>query len=184
MEKHENVFDTIKITKKLISPHAHYYNQILLFEENIYSYNGMNWQADKFLNDVKENDIILLYDRQYKEALILRIKSIPLRDKINDIIIVRNRNCNIHIPINSNCDNCNNSVELVFSNKYFEDNYKQFLKYMNEDFFFENMYAIYRNIEIIGKINNTSDIYHKYKTLQTSICVPSNELLLSTSDII
>jgi hypothetical protein len=144
----------------------------------------MCWQAKKFLNDIKENDIVILYHREYKEALVLKITSSPIKDKINDVIILRNKTCNIHTPIAFGCINCNNSVEKVFSSKYFEDNNKQFTKYINENYSFENMYAIFRNVEIIGKINTTSDIYHKHKCLQTSIGMPSSELLLSISDII
>lgn len=183
-KKHQKVFETIKITKKLICPSGHRQNLLLKNEEGIYSYDEMCWQAKKFLNDIKENDIVLLYDRQYKEALVLKITSSPIKDKINDVFILRNKTCNIHTPISFGCANCNNSVELVFSSKYFEDNNKQFTKYINENFCFENMYAIFRNVEIIGKINTTNEIYHKHKCLQTSIGIPSGELLLSVSDII
>lgn len=183
-QKHHKVFETIKITKKITCPGGHNQNLLLKNEEDIYSYDGMCWRAKKFLNDIKENDIVLLYDRQYKEALVLKITSSPIKDKINDVIILRNKTCNIHTPISFGCANCNNSVELVFSSKYFEDNNKQFTKYINENFCFENMYAIFRNVEIIGKINTTSEIYHKHKCLQTSIGIPSSELLLSISDII
>ena len=182
--KHQKVFETIKITKKLICPSGHRQNLLLKFEEGIYSYDGMCWQSNKFLNNIKENDIVLLYDRQYKEALVLKITSGPIKDKINDVVILRNKICNIHSPISFGCANCNNSVELVFSSKYFEDNVKEFTKYINENFCFENMYAIFRNVEIIGKINTTSEVYHKHKCLRTSICMPSSELLLSVSDII
>jgi hypothetical protein len=34
-----------------------------------------------------------------------------------------------------------------------------------EDYKFENMYAIIRNVEIIGKINNTCDVFNKGKNL-------------------
>ena len=182
--KHQKVFETIKTTKKLICPSGHRQNLLLKIEDGIYSYDGMCWQANKFLNGIKENYIVLLYDRQYKEALVLKITSIPIKDNINDVIILRNKTCNIHTPVSFGCANCNNSVESVFSSKYFEDNNKQFTKYINENFCFENMYAIFRNVEIIGKINTTSEIYHKHKCLQTSICMPSNELLLPISDII
>ena len=71
----------------------------------------------------------------------------------------------------------------IFSTKYFEDNYKKFTKFINENYSFENMYAITRNIEIIGKIDESSSIYHKHKCLQTSIGIPSTELLLPNSHI-
>lgn len=60
----------------------------------------------------------------------------------------------------------------------------RFLLHRARKFCFENMYAIFRNVEIIGKINTTSEIYHKHKCLQTSIGVPSSELLLHISDVI
>lgn len=183
-KKHQKVFETINLTKKLICPSGHRKNIELKFEEGIYSYDEMSWQANKFLNNIKENDHVLLYDRQYKEALVLQITSLPIKDKINNIIILRNKLCNIHTPIGFGCANCNNSIELVFSTKYFEDNHKYFIKYMNENFCFENMYAIFRNVQVIGKINTTNEIYHKHKCLQTSIGFPSTELLLSISDII
>lgn len=182
--KHQKVFETIKITKKLVCPSGHRQNLLLKFENGVYSYDGLCWQANKFLNDIKENDIVLLYDRQYKEALVLKITSIPIKDKINDLFILRNKTCNIHTPVSSCCANCNNSIEMVFSSKYFEDNSKQFTKYINENFWFENMYGIFRNIEIIGKINTSSEIYHKHKTLQSSIGIPKHELLLPIGDII
>jgi hypothetical protein len=92
--------------------------------------------------------------------------------------------CSIHDLICVGCDACNNSVELVFSNKYFEENNTLFTKYLNENYCFETMNAIYRNVEIIGKINTTSEAYHKYKCLRTSIGVPSCELLVPITDII
>ena len=71
---------------------------------------------------------------------------------------------------------------MVFSNKYFEENHKLFTKYLNEDFYFENMYAIIRNIKVIGKIDNTHDIYNKYKSLQNSIC--NSNIEIHKTDII
>lgn len=168
-QKHEKVYETIKITQKLICPHGHCQNILLNYDNHKYSYDNMNWQANKFLNNLNENDIVLLYDRQYKEALLLKIKSKPKKDKISDIKILRNKGCTIHTHICSGCIYCSRSVELVFSNKYFEDNPKIFTKYINENYSFENMYAIYRDIEVIGKIDTNSNIYHKYKCLRTSI---------------
>jgi hypothetical protein len=151
-QKHKNVFETIIITKKLICPSGHRHNLILKCEDGIYSYDGMCWQADKFLNNIKENDIVLLYDRQYKEALVIKIISIPIKDKLNELFILRNKSCYIHTPIISNCIDCNDSIELVFSSNYFINNNKKFIKSINVNYCFENMYAIYRSIEIIGKI--------------------------------
>lgn len=182
-KKHEKVFTTLKLTNKLICPSGHRQNLVLQCQNGIYSYDGACWQANKFLNAIKENDIVLIYDRQYKEALVIKITSKPIQGKIDDVIIVRNKLCNIHKPVSSGCANCNKSVELVFSKKYFEDNSGKFLQYLNEDYSFENMYAIFRNIEIIGKITTTSKIYQKHKRLQSSIAIPSNELLLPLVDI-
>ncbi len=183
-QKHEKVFDTINITKKLICPSGHMNNIILNNDDNKYSYINMPWQADKFLNDIHINNIILLFDRQYKEALVLRIISEPKKSKIDDIIIVRKSTCNIHNLIQSGCSNCNDNIEMVFSNKYFETNHKKFTKYLNENYKFENMYAIYRDIEVIGKIDSTNPIYNKHKCLQTSFGTPKEELLLAINDII
>ena len=71
-QKHEKVFDTINSTKKLICPSGHM-NNIVLINDNNYSYNNMPWQANKFLNEIQINNIVLLFDRQYKEALVLKI---------------------------------------------------------------------------------------------------------------
>ena len=183
-QKHEKVFDTITQTNKLICPSGHRQNISLTYENDIYSYDNMCWQAKKFLNCIKENDFVLLYDRQYKEALVLKIKSNPKKDIINGVKVLRNKECTVHTPIVFGCDNCNRSVELVFSSKYFNDNSFLFTKYINENYCFENMYGIYRDIEIIGKINTNCEVYHKHKCLQTSIGIPSEDLLLSVSDII
>ena len=99
------------------------------------------------------------------------------QDKINDVIILRNKTCNTHVPVSYGCANCNNSIISVFSTKYFENN--KFTKYLNEDYFFENMYGIYRDVEVIGKIDETSDVYQSCKTLRNTIQIPrKNEYLL------
>ena len=72
---------------------------------------------------------------------------------------------------------------MVFSKIYFETNHKNFTKYLNENYKFENMYAIYRDIEIIGKIDSTNPIYNKHKYLQTSFGI-ANDSLLPINDII
>lgn len=94
-QKHTKVFDTIKITKKLICPGGHV-NDIILINEDKYSYNNMTWQANKFLNNIEINNIVLLFDRQYKDALVLKIISDPIKSKIDDIIILKKSTCNIH----------------------------------------------------------------------------------------
>ena len=86
-QKHANVFETIHLTKKIICRGGHTNNIELNMTNGIYSYDGMCWQANKFLNDMKENDIVLMYDRNYKEALVLKVSSIPIQDKINDVTI-------------------------------------------------------------------------------------------------
>ena len=181
-KKHENVFDTIQITKKLICPKGHQHDVLLKCQDGIYSYDKICWQGNKFLNDIKENNIILLYDRQYKEALVLKIISNPIKDKISDIIILRNKKCTIHSLLSFGCITCNDSVEMVFSNKYFENNNKKFTKYMNENFCFENMHSIFRNVEIIGKINASYDVYHRHKCLRTCIAKPKCDLIIQIEE--
>ncbi len=181
-QKHEKVFDTINSTKKLICPSGHM-NNIVLINDNNYSYNNMPWQANKFLNEIQINNIVLLFDRQYKEALVLKIISEPKKSKIDNVIILKKSICNIHNLIESGCSNCNDNIEMVFSNKYFETNHKNFIKYLNENYKFENMYAIYRDVEVIGKIDSTNPIYNKYKYLQTSFGIAYGSLL-DINDII
>ena len=184
-QKHEKVFDTINITKKLICPGAHRNNIVLINDNNKYSCGNIKkWQADKFLNDIQINNIVLLFDRQYKSALILKVISEPKKSKIDNLIILRKSVCTIHNLIEGGCENCNENIEMVFSTKYFEANYKDFTKYLNESYKFENMYAIYRDIEIIGKIDSNNPIYNKHKCLQTSFGTPKEELLLQVNDII
>ena len=181
-QKHEKVFDTINSTKKLICPSGHM-NNIVLINDNNYSYNNMPWQANKFLNEIQINNIVLLFDRQYKEALVLKIISEPKKSKIDNVIILKKSICNIHNLIESGCSNCNDNIEMVFSNKYFETNHKNFIKYLNENYKFENMYAIYRDVEVIGKIDSTNPIYNKHKYLQTSFGI-AHESLVPINDII
>ncbi len=183
--KHEKVFDTINITKKLICPGAHRNSIVLINENNKYSCGNIKkWQADKFLNDIQINNIVLLFDRQYKSALVLKIISEPKKSKIDNVIILRKTICAIHNLIEGGCDDCNENIEMVFSTKYFEANYKDFTKYLNENYKFENMYAVYRDVEILGKIDSTNPIYNKHKCLQTSFGTPKQELLLPVNDII
>ena len=144
----------------------------------------MCWQANRFLNNMETGDIVLLYDRQYKEALVLKIISNPIKDIVDDVVILRNNGCGIHKPTAYGCADCNNSIIMVFSTKYFEDNAKKFVKYLSEYFCFENMYGIFRNVTIIGKINESCAVYHNHKTMQTSIGTPKYEVLLPISDII
>lgn len=86
-QKHQQVYETIQNTKKIMCPYAHAHNLDLVLNNTngIYSYTGMCWQANKFLNDIRINDIILLYDRQYTYALVLKIASIPINGKIGHV---------------------------------------------------------------------------------------------------
>jgi hypothetical protein len=181
--KHEHVFETIKQTNKLVCPHAHTRNIMLEHEDGIYSYEGMNSQANQFLNKIDEGDIVILYDRQYEHALVLKITSVPIKDKIKDIILLRNKQC-IHTPVRHGCQDCNTSIKMIYSTTYFEKNCKEFTKYMNEDYCFENMYGVFRHVEIIGKINRTSESFHIHKCLPASIRILRTELLLPMTDII
>ena len=163
--KAENVFETIKYTKKIISPWGHCKNTNKLFEEG--KFNNEKF-SNIFINDLNINDYICMFDRKYDYALILKITSNPIAEKIKEIIILRNNKC-VHKPTISDCKNCSDSIELVFTDKYFEENNKIFKKYLNEDYNFENMYAIYRNIEIVGIINDKCEFYRKGKIFQNSI---------------
>ncbi len=59
---------------------------------------------------------------------------------------------------------------LVFTKKYLKNNIDKFMQYFNEDYHFEKMHSVIRDIEIIGEISNTNTVYQKYKCLQSSIC--------------
>ena len=62
-EKHLDVFDSIKLTKKLICPGGHRQNITLNIENDKYSYEGMKYQGNQFLNELFVNDIVLLFDK-------------------------------------------------------------------------------------------------------------------------
>ena len=164
-DRHTNVFDTIIYTKKIISPWAHWKETNKLFNEN--KFNNEKF-SHIFINDININDYILMFHKTYDYALVLKITSEPIAERLNDIIILRENKCN-HTPLVKNCKECNDSILEIFSSKYFEENHKLYTKYLNEDYKFENMYAIIRNVEIIGKINNTCDAFIKGKHLQNSI---------------
>jgi len=170
--KTENVFETIKYTKKIISPWGHWKNTNKLFEEG--KFNNEKF-SNIFINDLKINDYICMFDRKYDYALVLKVTSNPIAEKLKEIIILRNNKCH-HKPMINDCKNCSDSVELVFSDKYFEENNLIFKKYLNEDYNFENMYAIYRNIEIVGIINDKCEFYKNGKVFQSSICRQSIEI--------
>ena len=51
-----------------------------------------------------------------------------------------------------------------YSFEYFKENVDEFLLYLNEDYHFEKMHSIIRDIEIIGEIPNINAIYQKMIT--------------------
>ena len=173
--KHQKLFDTIRFTQKIVAPWGHWKDTNKLFEEG--KFNNEKY-SNIFINDLKINDLVCMFDRQYKYALILKIKSDPITEKVKDIIIIRNNKCS-HRPLTHKCKTCSDSVELVCSTKYFEENSKDFIKYLTEDYQFENMYAIIRKIEIVGIIDESCDVYNICKKLQSSIC-RSNKQILET----
>ena len=165
----KNVYDTIKQTKKLICPWAHTKKICELFLQS-------KWNDKKFskifINDIIINDYVLVVDRDYKTGLVVKIISEAKTESIDDIIILRQNNLCSHIPIieGHECELCHSSMIGVFTKKYFKENVDEFLVYLNEDYHFEKMHSIIRDIEIIGEIPNINAIYQKYKCLQGSIC--------------
>ena len=164
-DRHKNVFDTIIYTKKIVSPWGHWKETNKLFNEG--KFNNEKF-SHIFINDININDYILMFHKTYDYALVLKITSESIAERLNNIIILRENKCN-HTPLVKDCKECNDSILEIFSSKYFEENHKLYTKYLNEDYKFENMYAIIRNVEIIGKINNTCDVFNKGKNLQNSI---------------
>jgi len=171
--KHFNVFDTIVNTKKVVCPWGHWKDTNNLFNEGKFRNEKF---SNIFINDISCNDLVCIFDREYDYGLIVKIISEPITEKLNEIIIVRNNKCS-HKPMIYNCTKCNESVELVFTDKYYNENSKSFIKYLNEDYHFENMYAIIRNIKVIGKVNDNCTFYTIGKRLQSSICHSNEELL-------
>jgi hypothetical protein len=171
--KHNNVFDTIIYTKKLICPWGHWKDTNELFNEGKFRDEKF---SNIFINYLSCGDLVCIFDREYDYGLIVKITSEPITEKLKEIIIVRNNKCS-HKPMLSNCNKCNESVELILTDKYYKDNYQDFIKYINEDYQFENMYAIIRRIEIIGRINDDCIFYTLGKRLQNSICRCNEEIL-------
>ena len=97
--KHVNVFDTICHTKKIISPWGHWSDTNKLFEEG--KFNNMRF-SNIFINNLEINDHVLMLDREYAYALILKITSVPIAEKCSEILILRKMKCN-HKPIIQNC---------------------------------------------------------------------------------
>ena len=176
---HEDVFGTIKLTNKLICPSAHINEINKLFNKN--EYNNQKY-SNIFIKKIQINNYVLILDRQYKKGLIVKILSNPKTEKINNVIILRDNTCKDHNPI-SNCIKCNQSVKMVFSTEYFKNNSDKFIEFLNEKYHFENMYAIIRDIEIIGEIDDTNILYQKYKCFQGTICIPKEMIEINIKDI-
>jgi len=160
-------------TKKVVCPWGHWKDTNNLFNDGKFRNEKF---SNIFINDISCNDLVCIFDREYDYGLIVKIISEPVAEKLNKIIIVRNNKCS-HKPMLSNCTDCNESVEHVFTDKYYSENSKSFIKYLNEDYHFENMYAIIRNIKVIGKVNDNCAFYTIGKRLQSSICRSNEELL-------
>ena len=164
-KKRKNVFDSIIYTNKIISPYGHWKDTNKLFDEG--KFNNEKF-AKIFINDININDYILMFDTNYDYALVLKITSNSIAERLNDIIIIRDNKCN-HSPLSHGCKTCPDSIIEIVNSKYFEENHKLYTKYLNEDYKFENMHAIIRNVEIIGKINNTCDAFNQKNHFQASI---------------
>lgn len=178
----QNVFETIKLTKKLICPWAHTKEICELFVQS-------KWNDKKFsnifINDIKINDYVMILDRDYKTGLIVKIISEPKAESFKDLMILRKNNLCQHIPIKygEDCGECGKSVQMVFTKEYYKSNYEKFFDYLNEDYHFEYMHSIIRDIQIIGEISNTNEVYKKYKCLQNSICTTKDIQEVSVKDI-
>lgn len=160
--KHLNVFETIKFTKKIICPFGHTKDSCNLFKQG--KFNNENYSRI-FINDLNINDIVIVFDKKYKKALVLKIKSEPLIRKIKDILIIRTDICKQHNTVRADCNLCKESIVQICSTKYVKDNIKTIVDngYLGENYKFEYMYAIYRDIEILYFIKEDSEIYQKYK---------------------
>jgi len=160
--KHQNVFETIKFTKKIICPFGHTKDSCLLFKEG--KFNNENY-SHIFINDLKIDDIVLVFDKNYKKSLVVKIKSEPLIGKLKDILIIRNNICKQHTKVKSNCILCKESIVKVCSTKFVKDNIKTIIEngYLGENYRFEYMYAIYRDIQILYFIKEDTEVYQKYK---------------------
>ena len=171
--KNSNVFETIIQTKKLICPWGHWKDTNELFNEGKFRNEKF---SNIFINYLSCEDLVCIFDREYDYGLIVKIISEPITEKLKEIIILRNNKC-YHKPLLNNCKNCSDSVELIFTDNYYEENSKKFIKYLNEDYQFENMYAIIRRVEIIGRINDNCIFYTLGKRLQNSICRCNDSIL-------
>lgn len=181
--KHEGVYETILSTNILICPGGHSQNALTQTrgEYNI----DPNWrgkhQAKQFVHSINPNDYVLVYDREHAYALVCKITSDIITNKVNDIKIIRSKPC-CHEPILTTCPTCASSIKTIISRKYVQDNPKKCLQYIDEKYTVENMHAIYRKIEVVGKISN-SEIYDRHKTLPGSLRKLKRNQMLSISDI-
>jgi len=171
--KHYNVFDTIRYTNKIICPWGHWKHTNILFDEGKFRNEKF---SNIFINDIKQNDLICMFDREYDYGLILKITSDAISEKMNNMMILRTTKCS-HKPMMFGCKDCSESVELIFTDKYFEENSKDFTEYLNEDYQFENIYAITRKVEIVGRVDDKCIFYKLGKKLQNSIARSNEEIL-------
>ncbi len=165
----KNVYDTIKLTKILICPWGHSKNICELFDKG--EFNDKKF-SKIFINQIDINDYVMIVDRNYKTGLIVKILSKPKTKTIDDIVILKRNKFCTHIPVTcgEECNECGSNVISVFTKQYLKSNPDEFLDYYNEDYHFERMYSIVRDIEIIGELPNNNEVYQKYKSLQSSIC--------------
>ena len=183
--KNIDLYNIIKKTKKISCPGAHTYdiNNDLKIEydselDKYKSNDKISWQAERFLNSLSVDNYLLMYHKGCKEALILKIKSQPKFGKIENVKILRDNSCKKHKPIKFGCKSCNASVIDVMSLDYLIKNMNKYGDYLSENYNFENFYSIYRDIEIVGKIDSKTDMYKKYVCLESSIRILKEKVLL------
>lgn len=174
--KTTQVFDIIKENKKLICPWGHTKEQNELFEKGKFN----NEKFSKiFINNLEINDYVLLFDREYSYAIVLKIKSKPYTTKFDNICCIRKITCE-HKPVvcSDKCGNCELSKIEVVSKSYIKNNFDNYSKYLCEEYEFESLYGIVRDIEYIGELQKGDDIYEKYKILRNSIAQPKEEIII------
>jgi hypothetical protein len=179
--KTTGVFEIIELNKKLVCPWGHTKKQNELFNED--KFNNEKF-SQIFINKLNVNDNVLLFDRNYNHALVLKIKSDPYTTKIDNVCIIRKRTCE-HKPIitGEKCRKCDNSVIEIVSKSHIKNNFDDYSKYLSDNYEIESLYAIVRDIEIIGELRKGNKIYEKYKILRSSIAEPSEEIILGKKTI-
>ena len=177
-----DLFNILKITKKIGCPYTdHIKYSDLKYDIELNKYVGNNklyWQGERFLNSININDYVLVYHKGCKEALIVKIKSQPKYGIIDDVKIISKlskEKCVEHKI--EYCNKCKEYVEIVSMDRI-EKNISKYRKYLCEDYNFENMKTIYRDIEIVGKIDSETDMYKKYVCLQSSIRILKEKVFL------